>query len=190
MWGRAFCAALSLVNVSATYPDPDSAIPKVTCSIKDGTTAGSAVRISKTYLVTAAHVIDGVCEIAGQPIKIAYKSRKADFAILEDHRPGSIMKVDCKGYVAGREYEAVGHARGRDELTTVILSSIGFNYKDTPTLSMLTGIFTVQPGQSGGAIKSRETGWIVGVINTGDWANGISGSVELKRTSICGGRDA
>jgi hypothetical protein len=183
-------ASLMLVNVSATYPDPDSAIPKVTCRIEDGTTAGSAVRVSKTYLVTAGHVIEGRCEIDGQPIKIAYKSRKADFAILEDTRPGAILKVDCKGYVAGREYEAVGHARGRDNLTTVILSGLGFNYKSTPTLSMLTGIFTVQPGQSGGAVKSRETGWLVGIVNTGDWGSGISGSIELKRTSICGGHDA
>jgi len=169
-----------------------SAIPKVICPNPkdDSYTAGSAVRVDASHLVTAAHVIsNGNCQIDGQPVKVFYKSLTADFMILEDKRPGDIVDVDCGGYVAGKKYIAVGHARARDELTGVGLTATGKFYSDIPFLAVLVDIFEVQPGQSGGAIIDPDTSKLVGIVNTGDWERGLSGSIELKSTAICGGRD-
>jgi hypothetical protein len=158
-----------------------SAIPLVTCSDR----AGTAFRIGPSLLLSVAHVTSAArCEIDGQPIKVIYTSRTADFSILEDRRHGDALTVDCGGFRMGRLYIAVGHARGLDTLTAVPMVATG---KMGGGMALLVGIFTAQPGQSGGAIIDAETKQVVGTINTADWAHGITGSVELKGTSVCRG---
>lgn len=165
-----------------------SPIPKVICRVSGGYKAGSAFRVGPTYLLTALHVVsEGQCEIDGQPIKVVYKSAKADFAILEDKRPGRIIPVDCGGYIQGHQYVALGHARGLDQITVVSLIAMGRNYADISSLAILAGVFTVQPGQSGGPIVDSETMKVVGIVNTGEWERGLTGSIELKNTPVCGG---
>jgi sulfur relay (sulfurtransferase) DsrF/TusC family protein len=52
-------------------------------------------------------------------------------------------------------------------------------------MAILEGVWTVIPGQSGGAVLDPDTHKVVGVVNTYDMEGGLSGSVELKRTSVC-----
>ena len=189
---RSLCATALLVSTTAVpQPVEEDPVPKVICRVPGGYIAGTAFRVGPQYLITVGHVIaQGKCEIDGQPIKVAYRSAKADFAILEDERAGKSLMVDCNGYQEGRQYIIRGHARGLDTLIDVPAIALGRHYDDTPTLSLLVGVFTAQPGQSGGPIIDAQTGKVVGTTNTGDWKSGITGSVELKGTSICGGNVA
>jgi hypothetical protein len=57
-------------------------------------------------------------------------------------------------------------------------------------MAALVGVFTAQPGQSGGPIIDAETHKVVGTVNAADWESGATFSVELRGTSICGGHDA
>lgn len=160
---------------------PVDTVPLVDCA----TTAGSAFRIGPHLLLSVNHVVSGTrCQISGQPIHVDYKSRKADFAELSDSRDGQWLKVDCGGFVAGHEYLAIGHARGIDELTSVKLVGTGFN---DDGMARLTGVFTAQPGQSGGPIIDAETGEVVGTVNAANWEYGVTFSVELRGTWVCKG---
>ena len=187
-------AAFSLASASPppTYEPSDDAIPRIVCYLPGGWITGSAFRVGPKYLITAKHVIaQGTCVINGRPVTIVYKSAKEDFAILEDDRLwGGRIPVDCNGYQLGHEYIAWGHARGIEELVTVTAIAVTGHYTDLSYLKLLSGIFSAQPGQSGGPIVDAETGRVVGIVNTGDWENGLTGSVELKTTPICGGHDA
>jgi hypothetical protein len=122
--------------------------------------------------------------INGVPIHVIYTSAKADFSILTDDRAGQWLKVDCGGFVAGREYIAIGHPRGTDGLVAVPMIATG---RTEDGEAVLVGIFTAQPGHSGGAIIDAETGKVVGTINAADWEHGMTDSVELKNTPVCGG---
>lgn len=186
-------AALSVTSASPPEtPYEQSPVPKVVCHQKAGYSAGSAFRIGPSLLVSVNHVTKaGNCVIDGQDIKVVYASPKADFSILSDTRPGKFLKVDCGGFVKGRRYLAVGHARALDQITLVPLVATGETVEtNAGPLALLVGIFTAQPGQSGGPIMDAETGKVVGTVNTGDWERGLTGSVELKGTSICGGQEA
>jgi hypothetical protein len=143
---------------------------------------GSAFRIGPHLLLSVAHVVNNSgCKIDGEPVHVLYTH--GDFAILSDDREAkSFIQVDCAGFRLGKRYLVVGHARGRDELTVVPVVGTGFHDRGT---ALLGGIFTAQPGQSGGVVLDEETMMAVGTVNTADWESGISGSVELKGTSIC-----
>lgn len=163
---------------------PVAAVPLVDCA----TTAGTAFRISPHLLLSVNHVVSGArCQIAGQPIHVEYNSRKADLAELSDERDGRWLKVDCGGFVAGHEYLAIGHARGMDELSSVKLTGTGMYDHG---MARLMGVFTAQPGQSGGPIVDAETGDVVGTVNAANWEYGATFSVELKGSWICGGHVA
>lgn len=185
---RGALAAALLVYAPQAVPQtqvhvfiPASAIPLVDCA----TTAGTAFRISPHLLLSVNHVVTGTnCQIAGEPIHVDYQARKADFAELSDDRDGQWLKVDCGGFVAGHEYLAIGHARGLDELASVELMGTG-HYDHG--MARLMGIYTAQPGQSGGPIVDAVTGDVVGTVNAANWEYGATFSVELKGTWICGG---
>jgi hypothetical protein len=187
---RSLLAAALVVVPAPAVPqtEPAPSVPKVLCRHEHGYSAGTAFRIGPHLLVSVNHVTSASrCEIDGEPIHVIYASPKADFSILSDARSGKWLKVDCSGFVAGHRYVAVGHARAMDELTLVPMVATGSTFG---SLSLLAGIFTAQPGQSGGPIMDAETGRVVGTVNTAEWSRGLTGSVELKGTSICGGSAA
>ena len=182
--------ALSLLTATPAVPqtiEQQSPVPKVVCRVANGYIMGSAFRVGPQYLLTVGHVIgSGQCQIDGQPIKVLYKSTKADFAILADPRAGKVIPVDCGGFKADHDYVAVSHARGLDRLTYIPMTGTGEHYSDIRSLSILAGILTAQPGQSGGPIIDPDTMRVVGTVNTGDWDRGLTGSVALRDTPICG----
>lgn len=155
-------------------------VPLVIC----GNSSGSAFRIGPNLMLSVKHVtrLNG-CMIDGQPQHLIYSSPKADFSMLRDQRAARWIKVDCRGFVAGRHYFAIGHARGLDQLTTVELIATGA-YDDG--MAVLAGIMTAQPGQSGGPIIDAETHQVVGTVNAANWEEGTTFSVELKQTPVCG----
>lgn len=175
-------ASLTLAPMSSATPQtvaPLEPVPLVSC----GNSAGSAFRIGPHVLLSVNHVTSiGGCMIDGQPIKIAYASAESDFSILFDDRVGKWIPVDCGGFVAGRHYIAIGHARGLDQMVGVEMVATG---ETANGQALLVGVFTAQPGQSGGPIIDAETRKVVGTVNTGDWEDGITGSVELRGTSVC-----
>ena len=188
---KAVCAAaMLLAPVSSAVPQtaPQTElgpIPKVVCRVSTGYIMGTAFRVGNGVFVTARHVINqGECSIEGQPVTILYKSPDSDYAILGDRRPGKFIPVDCDGYKTGNAYVALGHARGSDNLYAVDMIAVTLRYPGVP-MSLLAGIFTAQPGMSGGPILDRETLKVVGMTNTGDWERGLTGSIQLKDTPIC-----
>lgn len=175
------------VNVSPTIPPSVTAapqIPRVGCIVSPTMASmGTAFRIGPHLLLSVRHVTDEPrCYIDGRPITVAWNSPTADFSILTDSREGPYLKVDCGGFVKGRKYLAIGHARGLAELTVVELTGTGV-VKDG--VAVLSGIWTVIPGQSGGPIIDAETRRVVGTVNFYDMAHGLSGSVELRGTPVC-----
>lgn len=143
---------------------------------------GSAVRVSPNILLSVHHVTSGQgCFIGGKPFVVRHV--KGDFSILRmEDKAATWMAIDCRGFVAGRDYIAIGYARGLDTITTVDLIGSG---KIEGEWSILHGVFTVVPGQSGGAVIDAKTGKIVGVVNVFDMRGGRSGSVALKGTAAC-----
>ena len=177
--------------VAPSIPIMDSAIPKVVCPVYAGPillgwSMGSAVRIGPRLLLSVRHVTSvGNCQINGKAIKVDYESKSKDFAIVSTEDDGGTVRINCEGFVRGRKYEAWGHARGLDELTEVDLEGTGVTQSG---FGVLKGIFTVIPGQSGGAVLDKETHALVGMVNAYDPAAGISYSIQLKDTSICGAK--
>lgn len=164
------------------------AIPKVVCPVfagpvLRGISYGSAFRVGGNLLISVRHVThEGNCMVDGMPIQKLWESDTQDFAIFTA-TPGPRVPIDCGGYVKGRRYVAVGHARGLDQLTAIELVGTGVK---AGQFSLLVGTYTVIPGQSGAAILDAETGAAVGTINAYDMAHGISFSVALRDTPICG----
>jgi hypothetical protein len=192
---RAFAAALAVLIPAPVAPAnvaqitvPPSAIVQVVCPAAGGWSAGTAFRIGPTGIeLSVNHVTrPGTCEIDGKRIKLSYSSPNSDFSMIAGD-PGPSLTVDCGGFVKGRQYLAIGYARGAPFLTTVVIQATG---ETANGFAILEGIFTVIPGQSGGPVIDAETGKVVGTINVFDAVRGLSGSVELKGTPICKGRTA
>jgi hypothetical protein len=99
-----------------------------------------------------------------------------------DGDAGKYLKIDCGGFVKGRQYVAVGYARAAPFLTTVALEATGQTYDG---FAILVGIFTVVPGMSGGAVLDADTGKVVGTVNVYNMEQGWSGSVPLSETPLC-----
>ena len=173
-------------TAAASVPVPlEPSVPRVYCPQDDGGPYyATAFRISPHLLLSVKHVTSlAHCEIDGVPIHILYTSPTADFTILSDDRAGKWLTVDCEGFIAGRKYIAIGHPRAVDSVVAVPLIGTG-NYSDDGE-AVLVGVFTVQPGHSGGAIIDAVTHQVVGTINAANWEEGTSYSVELKKTPIC-----
>jgi hypothetical protein len=168
--------------VPQTAPMLES-IPLVFCPSKDGFSSGTAFRVGPNLILSVAHVTSlPQCFIDGEPINIIHTSSTADFSILSDDRIGDWIRVDCAGFVKGRLYLSIGHARGMEQLTIVPMIFTG---EREGGQAMLAGVFTAQPGMSGGPVIDAETHEVVGTTNTADWEEGVTGSVELRATSVC-----
>ncbi len=152
-------------------------VVKVVCL----TGTGTAFRVSPALLLSVAHVtkLSG-CGIGKNLIKQI--SAEGDFSVVSDGAGGPWLTVDCIGFVKGRRYVAVGYARGLDTITEVELTAEG---RVLNGFDVLTGVFTVVPGQSGGPVIDRETGRVVGAINAYDPFKGYSAATALKDTTIC-----
>lgn len=189
MYARLLVGALSLACVSATNslpartqagidPGEHPEIVQVRCMQGSGT----AFRISPTTLLSVAHVTSlSGCFINGKPFTVKHKN--GDFSILSmDDKAPRWLAIDCNGFVAGRAYIALGFARGLPTLTEVDITATG---RIEGEWSILQGVWTVIPGQSGGPIIDPTTGKVVGTINVFDARAGRSGSVALKSTAAC-----
>jgi hypothetical protein len=182
----ALASVLLPVPVAPAIPetvviDPAS-IVQVICPTDDGYKAGTAFRVGNDLMLSVNHVTSGGdCFINGQRVVVRYASEDEDFSMLEGS-PGPSLKIDCGGFVRGRRYIAIGFARGLPTETSVELYGTGMS---DDGLALLTGMFTVIPGQSGGPVIDAETGKVVGTVNTDDFQQGISGSVELRGTPVC-----
>ena len=193
---KALCGAsllLAPASVAPAVPLLDQAIPKVVCPVYEnnvllGWSMGSAVRIGRHFLLSVKHVTSvGNCTINGKPIKVNYEGHPQDFSELTTQDEGATLRMDCGGFVKGRTYLAIGHARGRDELTTIELEGTGIKQDG---YSVLIGIETVIPGQSGGAVIDADTHAVVGMVNAYNMEDGTSYSIALKDTSLCRGSAA
>jgi hypothetical protein len=176
----------SSAGVPQTAPDQTevSPVPLVVCHEGHSYVSGSAFRIGNGLFLSVNHVTSNHnCQMDGAPLKVLYHS--GDFSMLADYRPGRFIPVDCSGFHEGQRYIAVGHARGMDDLTIVPLIATG---KSVDGYAVLVGIFTVQPGMSGGAIVDADTGKVVGTVNAANWEDGTSFSIALKDTPVCASR--
>lgn len=182
----------ALVALLALQPSPaipqaveaEVPVPLVMCRQTFGYATGSAFRIGPHLLLSVKHVTNMKnCAINGVATHVLYTSRKADFSILSDERTGEWLRIDCNGFVAGHRYVAVGHVRGMDKLTAVPMIATG---QSVNGMALLAGIFTAQPGMSGGAVLDAETLKVVGTVNAANWEQGFTASTELKRTPVCG----
>lgn len=183
MFSKLLAAALLVAApVPASAPAPSSsAIPLVVCISPKGVFMGSAFRVGPKLLVSVAHVtsLPG-CYIDGHKIRVIYT--KQDFSLVTDDWSGPYLPIDCGGFIKDRRYVALGHPRGVEEIVPVSLIGTG---QTDDGMAVLTGIFTAQPGHSGGPIIDAGTKKVVGVVNAADWEGGYTLSVELKSTPVC-----
>lgn len=180
-------SAAPIVVSAAPAPERElynrAAIVQVICPAVGGYSAGTAFRIGRGLGVSVNHVTaPGTCTIKGASVRVVYKSPTADFSMIASDE-GPFLKVDCGGFIKGRHYLAVGYARGAPFLTTVDLVATG---ETRGGYAVLSGIFTMIPGQSGGPAIDAVTGAVVGTNNVYDAPRGLSGSVELRNTPVCG----
>jgi hypothetical protein len=160
---------------------------QVICFSPKYITSGTAFRVGNGLLLSVNHVTSQTgCFIDGKPLVLRWKSPTEDFSML-DGDDGPFLKVDCSGFIRGREYVAIGYARGLDKPTLVEMVATG---ETDDGESTLVGMFTVIPGQSGGPIIDETTGRVVGTVNAENFEEGISYSVPLSSTPICKGRIA
>lgn len=145
--------------------------------------SGTAFRIG-SYFLSVNHVTTGPakCFIGSTPISVSYASRSSDFSMLDADK-GPYLPVDCGGFVKGHRYVALGYARGVDQITSVDLVATGDHLSDGQ--AVLSGIFAIVPGMSGGPILDADTGKVVGTNNVENFEEGMSGSVALKDTPVC-----
>ncbi len=148
------------------------------------TGTGTAFRISPTLLLSVAHVTKQKGCGIGKNL-ITQISEEGDFSVVSDGAKGQPwLTVDCGGFVKGRQYVAVGYARGLTTITEVELAAEGTS---SGGFAVLRGVFTVVPGQSGGPVLDKETRRPVGTVNAYDPFKGYSAATALKDTTICKG---
>lgn len=181
--GAAFPLASATHFTGATQEGIPSIVHPEVLRVQCIGASGSAFRIGQTKALSVAHVTGrSGCFIENKTYTTVHQ--KGDFAILELPTPsGAYAKIDCGGFIPGRRYEAIGFARGRYTLTIVTgLVATGEKFGE---MAVLSGVFTVIPGQSGGIIRDSQTKLVVGTVNLFDPQNGLSASVELKGTELC-----
>lgn len=181
-WKALFFGVAAISSLGTTRSDiPATEYPEIV-RVECLGGSGSAFRVGPNLLLTVAHVTSvGGCFIGGKPFRVA--ETRGDFAVLTMPEPSrQWLRIDCRGFVAGRRYAAVGFARGLPTQTSVDLVATG----DTLAgLAVLKGVFTAVPGQSGGAVIDVATRRPVGTVNAYQMRAGLTGSVELKGTSVC-----
>jgi hypothetical protein len=188
---KALAALLALVPVSATpqttlasslelvhYP----LVHRVDCLEGRGT----AFRVGGTHWLSVAHVTAlHACSIDNQPITVTEQDGKRDFAQLDAGiMPANGFKINCKGFVPGHWYFAIGYPWGGP--VQVLIPLYATYAKSGSGLRILIGEDAVIPGMSGGVVMN-DKGEAVGTINAYIPGTGVSMSRDLRDTSVCGG---
>lgn len=184
---HAFAAFLVPVNLPAL--PPAETIAEVVCIDRKGDIySGTAFRIGPGEMITVNHVVDtGDCFIGANALAgNVWNSPKADFASVSldaTIESGPSIPVDCNGFVKGHRYAAIGFAGGLSTPTVVELVATGDHDKDGQ--AALVGVWTAEPGMSGGPIIDEDTGKVVGTNDAASFEDETTYSVELKGTPIC-----
>jgi hypothetical protein len=181
---KALIACAALLSLGASEPTftpasvPGSPIVQVKCLGGSGT----AFRIGPQEIASVNHVTSlGGCFIDGEAINVSY--HRGDFSIVTPKDVSdSYLTVNCGGFVKGRRYVATGYARGLNKLQDVQLTGTGTTMGP---FAILSGVFTVIPGMSGGPVIDPASGEAVGTINIYNYPAGLSGSVPFKDTPLC-----
>lgn len=161
---------------------------------------GSGFIAADGVIATALHVASMTgCRDAetGNEYKTYHRDTVHDFALMGGVTPDMApAKVDCKGYVSGKSYVALGITSFQERsalFRRVTLTANGYENivvggMEVNGIRQLDGY--IVPGMSGGPIDDAETGKVVGITNVGYFGNngdplGISYSYELKDTILC-----
>lgn len=166
-------------------PQAEAIVP-VICFNHKNIYSGTAFRIGPTgEMLSVNHVTSsGQCFIGKQQLDgRVWKSPKADFSMVDYGVAGPYIPIDCGGFKKGHKYLAIGYAQGAAKPTIVELLGTGEHDKDGQAI--LLGIFTSQPGMSGGPVIDEETGKAVGTNDAASFERGASYSAELKDEPIC-----
>jgi hypothetical protein len=187
---KALAALLALVPVSATpQTTPASSLELVHYPLVHRVDClegrGTAFRVGGVHWLSVAHVTAlHACSIDGQAITVTEQDGKRDFAQLDAGiMPANGFKINCKGFIPGHWYFAIGYPQGGP--IQVALALYATYAKTADGRRVLLGDYTVIPGMSGGPILA-EDGSVVGVVNAYLPGTSISISRELRDTSVCG----
>lgn len=162
--------------------------------------SGSGFIAADGVIATALHVASMTnCRDAetGNGYVTYHRDTVHDFALMTGVTPDMLpAKVDCGGYVKGKEYIALGITSFKQRFSLFRrVTTIAQGYEDiTVGGNDLRGIYqldgNIVPGMSGGPIDDAETGAVVGITNVGYFTRngdpvGVSYSFELKDTVLC-----
>lgn len=161
---------------------------------------GSAFIVGRDVIATARHVATMTnCRDAetGNKYIMYHQDEAHDFALMTGMTPDmEPAKVNCNGYVPGREYVAQGITSYKQRwplfrrVTTTARGITNLEVQGDPVLGIRELDGYIVPGMSGGPIHDVRTGQIVGIVNVGYFnrfgdPTGLSYSYELKDTILC-----
>jgi hypothetical protein len=155
-------------------------VHKISCDEGSGT----AFRVGGNHWLSVAHVTSMTgCAIDGHLVSVTEQDGENDFARLDTDNPvPNGFKVSCEGFIPGRWYFAIGHAKGLQIQT--LLAVYATYAKAYDGKRVLIGEYNFIPGMSGGPVMN-EAGEVVGVINAYLPGTPISLSREIRDTSLC-----
>lgn len=193
MIGKSLLAgALALALLPSAFPQERFAeapydhpfVKQVRCAHSLGT----AFMIEGGKFLSVHHVTKNEgCTIDGAPFIVDYADPAGDFSILTvPGQRGAGIEVDCDGFSHGRNYYAIGYARGAPWQTSVTLraDAIATLIYGRGLFQLFKRIETVIPGQSGGPIIGAD-GRVRGMVNAYNPDHGLSWSRSLSETQIC-----
>jgi hypothetical protein len=186
-----FCAAVAVClpafALAATQRDPVAVahypqVQRIQCNQGSGT----GFTIEDGRFVSVHHVTSLTnCHTPTKSID-ARRDGDLDFSTAPFQARGG-LPINCDGFKTGTYVWAIGYAGGFEWQT---MTRLYVTYKIADNgMRILLGRPTVIPGMSGGPILNA-AGQVVGTVNMYHSDLGLSFSVDLKDTSLCGGHHA
>jgi hypothetical protein len=147
---------------------------------------GSAFRVGQNHWMSVAHVTAlHLCEIGGDPFTVTNQDGADDFAQMDtDTGVPNGLPIDCRGFVPGHWYWAIGYPGGHERQLAVAIYATIYTAEQNGQ-RIFVGVHTVIPGMSGGPVLDPQTGAVVGTVNAYDPDDHLSFSRELKDTAAC-----